>query len=267
MPSLPLDQRPPTWALLPRELWRLIFQVLIDEGYPLSKLVTVSRQWQRDLEPHIFARIRITPSRAVDFDAMTRRNNALVRYIWLCLELDEYTFGFLFFREEYFSPRDPERCRVGNESLCNPFRHLFSALSTWNDRDDLTLDISIYSPSDWKHSFAYLSVLPDTYPKMLKGLGSDQPAAAEASDPQHHPWHALDADLGVTVGHFIALKETFATMEEGPFDTETACAWWQQLPTVSRESTAPATAEPPQMVTRSTSPHVYPIFESQRTLL
>lgn len=204
----------------------------MDENYPLSELVTVSRQWQHDLEPHIFARIRITPSRAVDFDSMTRRTNALVRYLWLCLELDEYTFGSLPFREEYFSPSDPECCRVGNEFLGNPFRLLFSALSTWNHRDDLTLDISIYSPSDWKHSFAYLSVLPDMSPKRLKGLGSDQPAAAEAGDPRHHPWRALYADIGVTLGHLIALKETFATMGKGPFDIETACAWWQQLPTV-----------------------------------
>lgn len=79
-----------TWNGLPREIRLLILKALVQDGCTLSRLVTVSREWQTELERDNFARIKVTPSRLVNFESMTRRNQALVGYIWFCLELDDY---------------------------------------------------------------------------------------------------------------------------------------------------------------------------------
>ena len=78
------------WDSLPEEIRLLIFKALMQDGCTLARLATVSREWQTELERHNFARIKLTPSRLVDFSSMIHRNRALVGYIWFCLELDNY---------------------------------------------------------------------------------------------------------------------------------------------------------------------------------
>ncbi|KAK3940906.1 hypothetical protein QBC46DRAFT_449128 [Diplogelasinospora grovesii] len=46
--------------------------------------------WQRAIEKKTFSRLSLTPSRLADFGNMIHRNRALVRYVWLCIELREY---------------------------------------------------------------------------------------------------------------------------------------------------------------------------------
>lgn len=51
------------------------------DGCSLARLAIVSREWQSEIERYNFARIKLTPSRLVDFSSMIHRNRALVRYI------------------------------------------------------------------------------------------------------------------------------------------------------------------------------------------
>ncbi|KAL0943481.1 uncharacterized protein CTRU02_201368 [Colletotrichum truncatum] len=154
------------WDGLPKEIRLLILQCLIQDGCTLGPLATVSREWQMEIERYNFGRLRLTPSRLVNFSAMTQRNRALVRYIWFCLELDDYdcttcapALGMLtdVEWEEAFEISDTDKCPI-----TTGFRNLFSILSTWNPHGDLSLDISIYSPSDSEHWFKYLTFMPDT---------------------------------------------------------------------------------------------------------
>lgn len=156
---------------MPNEIRRLNFKALIEDGCALSPLATVSREWQIELERHTFSRLRLTPSRLVDFSSMAHRNRDLVGYIWFCLELDTYDCtkcGATILPydewEEAVSISDTKHCPI-----TTAFQNLFSALSTWDYNGDLTLDISIYSPSDSKHWFPYLTFLPDTFFRYARG--------------------------------------------------------------------------------------------------
>lgn len=179
-------QRVSTWHRLPREIRLLILQDLMQEGYALSRLAIVSREWQTEIERHNFARIRLTPSRLVNFDAMVQRNRALISYIWFCLELDDYDCitctGRSLTQEEWAGA-----CEISDTDKCpitTGFRDLFSILSTWGPHDYLTLDISIYSPSDSKHCFPYLTFVPDTPSNMPCGFGTQK---ARLSRDHHDP--------------------------------------------------------------------------------
>ncbi|KAL7943953.1 hypothetical protein V8C42DRAFT_353852 [Trichoderma barbatum] len=120
-----------TWDSLSREIRLLILEVLVQDGCTLSRFVTVSREWQTELERYNFARIRLTPSRIVNFEAM--------------------------------AITDTDHCPI-----TTAFHNLFSVLSTWHLNGDLILDISIYSPSDSQHWFKYLTFMPDTPSDMLE---------------------------------------------------------------------------------------------------
>lgn len=86
---------------------------------------------------------------------MIERNQALVSYIWFCLELDDYDCttcapdGIRLTLEEWeeaYEISDTDKCPI-----TTAFRDLFSILSTWDVRLDLILDISIYSVSNSEH--------------------------------------------------------------------------------------------------------------------
>ena len=80
--SLGRKQWDSTWAGLPRKIRTLILQDLMQDGCTLARLAKVSREWQTELERYNFSRIKVTPSRLVDFSSMIHRNRALVDYIW-----------------------------------------------------------------------------------------------------------------------------------------------------------------------------------------
>ncbi|CAH0019730.1 unnamed protein product [Clonostachys rhizophaga] len=86
---------------------------------------------------------------------MTHLNQHLVRYIWLCLEISEYppvgSWGVV---------------NKDNALIAEAIESLFSSLSTWQPLGDLTLDISVYSPSDARNQLSrYLTFEPDLNPK------------------------------------------------------------------------------------------------------
>lgn len=156
---------------------------------------------------------------------MIHRNQALVGYIWFCLELDNYDCTKCAPTkncEEAFSISDTDHCPI-----TTAFQILFSTLSTWKLNGDLILDISIYSPSDSEHWFKYLTFMPDT----LDSGGTKQVILDKAS---HDPQHGWVAGFQHSAPSSAAIRKVFhSVMDEGPFDSEQLeIQWWDQLPSV-----------------------------------
>lgn len=228
-------QRNPSWNSLPGEIRLLIFEALVEDGCTLSRLTTVSREWQTELERYNFAKIKLMPSRLVDFGSMIHRNRALVKYIWFCLELDDYDCTKCAPRhpiltiEQYAASvavTDTDHCPI-----TTALQNLFSIVSTWEPEGELELDISIYSPSDSQHWFKYLTFMPDSPSGMLGGNKMEQ----TISNKLHHdPQHGWVAGSRQSAPPDEAIRKVFhSVMEEGPFDSEQLeFQWWDQLPSV-----------------------------------
>lgn len=223
------------WDSLPGEIRLLIFRALTQDGYTLGRLAPVSRAWQKELECYSFARIKLTPSRLADFPSMVRRNRALVRYIWFCLELDDYGCTRCAPRGGVLTTEEVEAAlTVDNTEHCpitTAFEDLFSILSIWDQDSNLMLDISIYSLSDAQHWFPYLTFMPDTPSNRLEACGPEPTSVHQGNDDPLHGWaagfrHSAPPPAAV-------YKVFHPIMDEGPFDSEQLeFQWWDQLPSI-----------------------------------
>lgn len=226
----------PAWNSLSKDTRLLFLQTLIQDGCTLSRLATVSREWQQEFERHNLARIKLTPSRLPEFDLMTRRNRGLIRYLWLCLELDDYDCtkaGCAHPRGQVLRSGDWEERLLVEDTAHGPittlFEELFSVLSTWDPSNDLTLDISIYPPSDAKHWFNYPTFEPDT-PFNVPRNGDFNPPASL------HNFYD-DPERGSVAGsqEFSPPRNTleqmfYFNMTNGPLETKLLQQqWWGQL--------------------------------------
>ncbi|KAI7775680.1 hypothetical protein LA080_006463 [Diaporthe eres] len=212
-----------TWAGLPAEIRLLILEALTQDGCTLSRLATVSRAWQIELERHNFAQIRLTPKRLVDFGSMTHRNWALVRYIWFCFELDEYCCTGC-------APIEGLNVAISIGSrIISAFQKLFFILSTWDPLGDLKLDISVYAPSDSQHWLKYLKFVPDP-PKGI--LGGGDLKRTMLNNVFHDPRHGWFAGSQISTPPKVAIQKLFDPVIEGWPRFEVEDRWWDQLPSV-----------------------------------
>lgn len=224
----------PALDALPIEIRLLILEALVKDDYTLSHLATVSRDWQAEIERRNFARIKLTPSRLADFGSMVHRNRALVQYIWLCLELEEYDCTKCAPAGRLTEDEMAEMYAI-NDTTHGPitiaFENLFAVLSTWDPNGNLTLDISIYSHSDSKHWFKYLTFMPDISSYELVDDGIEQTTLNQVHNDPQHSWVGVS---GYSATHKKALYRVFhAIMDEGPFESEKLeLQWWDQLPSV-----------------------------------
>jgi hypothetical protein len=216
-----------SWHCLPPEIRLTVLEVLLQDGCSLADFATVSREWQTIIERHNFSRIKLTSSRVADFGSMVHRNRSLVRYIWLCLELQEYNCTGC-------EPQHPELWCLSNAEntlITTAFLDLFSTLSVWEPDSSLLLDISVYSPSDSEHWFKYLTFELDVASDMCgRDPHAKQLMLVKATD-HHHGWIAGSRN---SIPSCDAIDRVFAEMMgEGPFDDEEEEGqWWQQLPLV-----------------------------------
>ncbi|KAK1566389.1 uncharacterized protein LY79DRAFT_528907 [Colletotrichum navitas] len=216
-----------SWGCLPSEIRLIILEVLLQDGCSLARLATVSREWQAIIERHNFARIKLTPSRLANFNSMIHRNQALVSYIWLSLELQEYDCTRC-------APNDLEEwgdSNTDNILIVTAIQDLFSSLSSWKPYGSLVLDISVYSPSDSKHWFKYLTFGPDISSGELKQDRHIQKPILSEFDDTKHGWIAGSQESHPSA---MAMERVFdEIMGEGPFDDdEQENQWWLQLPLV-----------------------------------
>lgn len=219
------------WHRFPAEIRLTILEALLQDGCcSLAAFATVSQEWQTIIERHNFSQIKLTWSRIANINSMLHRNRRLVRYIWLCLELEEYNCTKCESEDmvlEVLSPAD-------NTRLTTAFQDLFSALSVWepDSSSSLLLDISVYSPSDSKHWFKELTFEPDVASKMYTDRDQHaNPSKQIIASDHHHGWIAGSRP---SIPSYTAIEILFEEiMGEGPFDgEEQESQWWKQLPLV-----------------------------------
>ncbi|KAG4278638.1 hypothetical protein FPRO04_06693 [Fusarium proliferatum] len=207
------------WDSLSSEIRLLIFQNLMQDGSTLACLAAVSRAWQTDIERYNFARIRLTPSRLMDFRSIIPRNQAICAPRHGVLTGEEV--------EVAMTVSDTEHCPI-----TTAFQGLFSTLSGWDQVSELMLDISIYSPSDAQHWFPYLTFMPDNISDRLHGSGLEPATINQGYHDPPHGW--VDGFRHSAPPRAAVNKVFYPIMEEGPFGSEQSeIEWWNQLPSVS----------------------------------
>ncbi|KAG4253972.1 hypothetical protein FPRO03_06312 [Fusarium proliferatum] len=225
-----------SWDSLSSEIRLLILQSLMQDGSTLACLAAVSRAWQTDIERYNFARIRLTPSRLMDFRSIIPRNQATVRYIWFCLELDGYNCTQCAPRNGVLTGEEVEVAMTVSDTehcpITTAFQGLFSTLSGWDQISELMLDISIYSPSDAQHWFPYLTFMPDNLSDRLHGSGLEPATINQGYHDPPHGW--VDGFRHSAPPRAAVNKVFYPIMEEGPFGSEQSeIEWWNQLPSAS----------------------------------
>lgn len=206
----------------------MILEAILQTGCRVGHLAAVSREWQTMIEPRNFARIKLTAPRVAEFGSMIYRNRALVRYIWLCVELEEYDCTQCV--PGYIDDTWPSN--TDDILIATVFRDLFSALSTWEPNGTLVLDISVYSPSDVKHCFKYLTFRPDPPADQceLDLYTEQQSIQAKPDDPQHG-WIAGGRNSTLSME---AIYKVFDEImgQAWSYEDEQGNKPWQQLPLV-----------------------------------
>lgn len=220
-----------SWGSLPKEIRLEILEALLQDSCSLASLATVSREWQTTIERHNFARIRLTPSRLRRFGSMTHRNRALVRYIWVCLELEKYDCPYF---DSHGAVMWGDRS-MDNFTIATALRDLFSALSAWEPQGDLLLDISLYSPSDSEYWFKELTYVPDI-PSLEECDRSlcDLVKAKRARivDDKEHGWTRAPPRIAIhSAFHALSARppQAFSVLGWGGL-AEGYKIWWDRLP-------------------------------------
>lgn len=239
------------WGSLPTEIQLDVIRLLPGVDGKCSQLAPVCRAWQSIFEPINFAEISLTLPRLEDpksRDILFRKRN-LIRYIWFRVELKEYDCSRCTGKNYNLWGLDDAE----NQFIADAFEKLFTTLSTWEPRGDLVLDIGVYSPSDNKHWFKYLTFCSDTeVPKC--------PSEQELHDPAHG-WtdgrqtktptnHAIERTFDEIMGSGPFHDETMGSGlfddemlgeepsadeimgEESIYDDSLEMEWWKSLPLV-----------------------------------
>ncbi|CAG7557837.1 unnamed protein product [Fusarium equiseti] len=209
------------WSTLPVEIQLEIVRFLPSVGGKCSELAIVCWTWQSIIETLNFAEISLTLPRLEDrrFQEILFRKRNLIRYIWFRVELKEYDCIRSCNEDVLTLGLDD----VDDQFIADAFEGLFTTLSAWEPRGDLVLDNSVYSPSDNKHRFKYLSFHSDTD-------RVESPPECVQNDPAHG-W--IDG-CQTKAPTWVATERLFdEIMGEGPFDDEPSeMEWWSSLPLV-----------------------------------
>lgn len=221
---------------LPVEIRLMIIQALVDDGCSLAPFAAVSRDWSAIIEQHTFRRIRLTPPRIAELNAMTSRNRARVRSLWLCLELERYNCtGECDCDDNYFF------CTSSREDalIQTALRDLFSALSTWKaNGSSLSLDISVYSTSDSERWFRHLTFSPDELPKKASRIQGDRQTTVRANNIAagngRFGWQPkiVRGEVPPRCAIDKAFTNIMCRAELQDEDEEWQNKWWRQLPLV-----------------------------------
>lgn len=220
---------------LPTEIKNAILQSLIDDGCKVARFATVSPGWQEIIEKHNFTNIRLTQWRISDLNRMTQRNRARIKSIWFWVELEQYdcmTCSRLYLSNEI----DAATRRRTDILIMNALEDLFVALSSWTN-EGLTLDISIYSESDARHSLKHLTCEPDLaseegnasrekeLTKIARGMRSDR----HRKGGRVKQMLLLDHGIEKTFANIMSMHFSGHSLEAAQ---ERRHQWWQKLPQV-----------------------------------
>lgn len=139
------SSKPAGLVRLPLELRLMIITCLVHDGCSMASLAAASRQWQKIIEPYTFSRITLIPSRLSAFNQMARRNQALIRPIWLQIEVQTTSLPTRIRNSQAVGNIVRAEKSTEANRLTAIFQSLLIKLSTWEpDNIDRVLDISIY---------------------------------------------------------------------------------------------------------------------------
>ncbi|KAK9770604.1 putative F-box domain-containing protein [Seiridium cardinale] len=118
----------------------------------LPIFAVVCKEWQNVFERETFRQLILSPSRVRDLYQNIKHRKAYVKHIHYYVELTKYPCGACASQES------PERISANNVIATREISQLFEVLSHWSEngactKDDLTLELSSFSPSDSKHYF------------------------------------------------------------------------------------------------------------------
>ncbi|PON22439.1 hypothetical protein TGAM01_v208720 [Trichoderma gamsii] len=231
------DRTSPSWHNLPAKIRQTILNALLQTDGSLAPYATVSREWQAVIEPHNFSRLKLTIPRIQQLDSMTFRTQRYVQYIWLCLELEEYEL------EEYYPQGMGD---ADSHAIGKALYEVVDALSSWCDRPNLVLDISIHSPSDSAYWFKYLTFEPDCpfnqreseYSELpglsvpaITNCGSDDSDEIEESDDSDDSPDLETDDDAIYFTSYQINKVFNQIVVKGPVETTMeGHEWWQGMP-------------------------------------
>lgn len=207
-----------------------ILSLLQGTGAKCSILASVCQEWKRIIEPLNFAKISLTVPRLADPEsqAILLRRRDKISYIWFRIEMKDYDCSRCHGQEPELWAFDDEE----NQFIVDAFESLFTALSKWEPRGDLVLDISLYSPNDNQHRFKYLDFSADEEFSIEECASrAEAEQATTQTDDLTHGWVS---------GKQTEVPDSMSTdrisreiMAEGPFDDDAAeTRWWQSLPEV-----------------------------------
>ncbi|KAK5989682.1 hypothetical protein PT974_07937 [Cladobotryum mycophilum] len=199
-----------SWESLPQEIRLMILRNLTHSGCSLARHATVCREWQAVIEQSNFKRLKLTPTRLTGLGSLSHRHRRHVKYLWLCIELQEYDCSQCEKLET--DDDDEENCEIMEESM----QELLHILSTWEPTGNLLLDISVHSPSDAKHYFKHIDFESDALPE---SNGTSQ--AIDIHDPRHNWVNGKQTSLPPPDSMFRTFK-----------DIEMSPDFWRDLPEV-----------------------------------
>ena len=199
-----------SWGSLTPEI-RLMILKALTHGGSCARYATVCREWHQVIEQKTFSRLRLTTPRIAGLRDLNHRQRGLVRYIWLCTELQEYDCSQCEDMETgtwYDSNMDI----VGRA-----IQDLFSILSEWEPSGSLVLDITVHSPSDPKHHLKYLHFGSDDVPD------SDGNREMAKTHDLRHGWVHGEQ---ISPPSVVCINRLFGDIQMTP-------AFWQGLPEVT----------------------------------
>ncbi|KAG6004175.1 hypothetical protein E4U21_001355 [Claviceps maximensis] len=115
------------------------------------RYATVSKEWQFWIESRKFSHIRLCNQDKLDafVKDVVPRQRQHIRYIWLNIELRKYNCWECWARET------TEDVVMNTRTITRAIERLYDMLRGWEERKNLTLELSMQSPSDGYHWFPH----------------------------------------------------------------------------------------------------------------
>lgn len=186
---------PCSWERLPAEIRLMILESLVrdpgtfrvgNQGVRLKNRLApyacVSREWRDVFERENFRQLKLSHMCLVEFGKIVHRQRPFVKRIWVYIQMCSYGF------KRSMEPEESAKTESNEQNTRKAIWKLFTVLSTWGRDGDcgnrgLTLELSIYSPSDFKHVFDHYRYDADCESEPVEPSNNDPPADLPASTP------------------------------------------------------------------------------------
>ncbi|KAL2279977.1 hypothetical protein FJTKL_13114 [Diaporthe vaccinii] len=148
-----------SWERLPYELSHKILQILAEDeakSHLMAEYAVVCKSWQAEIEKTTFGTLAVKQTDLPQLEEyVTGRRRALLRHLWLRVELPEYS------RRSRQVPENEQDQEENNFKYSMAIYDLFKLLDPWNTPEfwssrngrGISLELSAFSPSDKRNLF------------------------------------------------------------------------------------------------------------------